>query len=165
MKLRRLEEKDAELMLEWMHDENVIRDLQLNFSSKKKEDCDKFIKQAYDDEVNVHLAMVDDMDNYLGTVSLKNIDSNQKSAEFAIVIRSCAMGMGVSEYGMKEIIKLGFEKFNLKKIYWCVSPKNTRALKFYDKNKFNRVTTDFSEMTKYYTKNQVSSYIWYMVEQ
>ena len=39
MRLRRLEEKDCPLMLEWMHDTNVVRNLKNNFSDKKLEDC------------------------------------------------------------------------------------------------------------------------------
>lgn len=31
------------------------------------------------------------------------------------------------------MIRLGFEDMNLKWIYWCVSKKNQKALRFYDK--------------------------------
>ena len=34
MKLRKLELKDAPLMLEWMHDETVVEDLHTDFASK-----------------------------------------------------------------------------------------------------------------------------------
>ena len=37
--LRGLEEKDAPLMLEWMHDETVTHDLQNNFAEKNIDDC------------------------------------------------------------------------------------------------------------------------------
>ena len=39
MHLRRLERKDAPLMLEWMHDRNVIKDLNTDFASKTIDDC------------------------------------------------------------------------------------------------------------------------------
>lgn len=41
----------------------------------------------------------------------------------------------------KTIIK-GLEEFKLKRIYWCVSPDNKRAVRFYDKNGCERVSID-----------------------
>ena len=46
MKLRKLEEKDAPLMLEWMHDDSVVHNLATDFSKKTLDDCKKFIKGA-----------------------------------------------------------------------------------------------------------------------
>ena len=44
MNLRKLEIKDAPLMLEWMHDKSVVEDLRTNFLTKTIEDCENFIK-------------------------------------------------------------------------------------------------------------------------
>lgn len=38
MKLRPLEEKDATLMLEWMHDDSVVHNMGTDFSKKTIED-------------------------------------------------------------------------------------------------------------------------------
>ena len=46
MHLRKLRKQDAPLMLEWMHDESVVRDLQANFAAKTLEDCLAFIESA-----------------------------------------------------------------------------------------------------------------------
>ena len=78
MRLRRLEEKDCPLMLEWMHDTNVVRNLKNNFSDKKLEDCIIFVKNSMTDS-DKHFAIVDINDEYMGTVSLKNINSNINS--------------------------------------------------------------------------------------
>lgn len=43
------------------------------------------------------------------------------------------MGTGISIKAMQKIIQLGFER-GINTIYWCVSPDNKRAVKFYDKN-------------------------------
>ena len=48
MRLRKLELKDAPLMLEWMHDETVVKDMQADFSSKTLEDCNHFILSSKD---------------------------------------------------------------------------------------------------------------------
>lgn len=69
MKLRSLELKDATLMLEWMHDEDVVKGLRGQFSKKTIDDCNVFINAAQDKGDNIHLAVVSDEDEYMGTVS------------------------------------------------------------------------------------------------
>lgn len=46
MQLRKLESKDAPLMLEWMHDSDVVAKMQTDFQSKTLEDCLTFIKRV-----------------------------------------------------------------------------------------------------------------------
>lgn len=137
MRLRDLKLKDAPFMLEWMHDDSVVERLRGNFKEKTLLDCEQFVKNANNKESDIHLAIVTDTDEYMGTVSLKNIDRSNNSAEFAIVVRKCAMGRGYSWFGMEEIIKMAFNKFELENVYWCVSRKNDRAMRFYDKHNFH----------------------------
>lgn len=162
MKLRNLELKDAPLMLEWMHDKSVVEDLRTNFLSKTIEDCENFIKNSWDDKNNWNVAITDEEDTYMGTISLKNI--KEDSAEFGITIRACAMGKGYSIWAMKEILNIGFQEKNLKKIYWCVSPDNKRAVRFYDKNGFRRVDAKVLDMIEGYTQEQIDAYVWYLEE-
>lgn len=138
--LRELQQKDAPLMLEWMHDEEVVHFMKADFQHKTLSDCEKFIESAQVDSNNVHLAATDDNDTYMGTVSLKNIDND--SAEFAITMRRAAMGKGYAAEAMKQIIDKGFNELGLEYIYWCVNPANKRAVRFYDKNGYQRVTLD-----------------------
>lgn len=133
MKLRKLEIKDAPLMLQWMHDKSVVSHLGANFAEKTIEDCKNFILSSWEDKDNMHLAVADDSDEYMGTVSLKHINRELGAAEFAITVRAEAMGKGFSRYAMTQIIKLGFQELQLQEIYWCVSPANIRAVRFYDK--------------------------------
>lgn len=137
MRLRKLELKDASLILEWMHDKDVTQNLRANFTSKTLEDAERFIEGSNDFSKNINLAIVSDMDEYMGMVSLKNIERVTNSAEFAITVRKSAMGHGYSWFGMIEIIKKAFDEFNLECIYWCVSRDNARAVRFYDKHNFH----------------------------
>lgn len=161
MNLRKLELKDAPLMLEWMHDPDVVQDMQADFAHKTLIDCENFIRASQTDNKNLHLAVVDDDNTYMGTVSLKNIENG--AAEFAITIRESAMGKGFSKYAMSEIIRIGLEELKLKSVYWCVSPENKRAVKFYDKNGYTRI--DFSKLNisggVWYSPQQLQHYIWY----
>lgn len=162
MKLRKLKQKDAPFMLEWMHDSSVVGDLQANFAAKTIEDCNEFIESAQDTSKNMHLAIVDDNDTYMGTVSLKHI--TKQSAEFAITIRESAMGKGFSKYGMSEIIRIGIEELGLRSIYWCVAPENKRAVRFYEKNNFQRINhIPFKSGGGRYSKEQIDHYIWYKI--
>ena len=162
MNLRKLELKDAPLMLEWMHDKSVVEDLRTNFLTKTIEDCENFIKSSWDDKNNWNVAIVDEKDSYMGTVSLKNI--KEESAEFGITIRACAMGKGYSIWAMKEVLRIGFEERNLKQIYWCVSPDNKRAVRFYDKNGFERVEAKELDGIEGYTQEQIDAYVWYIAK-
>ena len=163
MKLRELQLKDAPFMLEWMHDSNVTEKLKTRFGTKTLDDCRSFIRDSADGTKNLHLAIVNDEDEYMGTVSLKNLEADQ--AEFAITVRSCAMGKKYSQYGMKEIIRKGFEELKLQRIYWCVSPLNERAIRFYDKNGYHRINVgELSVPAGQYTEQEMAWYIWYAEE-
>ncbi len=160
MKLRRLNSNDAQRMYDWMHDTSVVEKMQTDFRSKTMEDCNAFIANSYTQQ-NRHMAIVDDNDIYMGTVSLKHI--TDQTAEFAITICKDAMGKGYSSWAMKEIIRIAFEQYNINTIYWCVAPDNIRALKFYDKNGYKRVTMGKIEYVDGYTQEQRRQYIWYKI--
>lgn len=168
---------DAPLMLEWMHDHELVKDLHKDFSSMTIENCENFIKSAQDQSdiagmQNLHLAIADDNDEYMGTVSLKDIDHNLKAAEFGIVIRRCATGKGYSIEAMKQILNKGFKDLHLLQIYWCVDSENKRALRFYDKNDYNRVNLkDHPALYNHivesgdYEQDKIDSYVWYIAEE
>ena len=163
MRVRKLKKKDAEHMFEWMHDDSVVRDLLADFSKKSIDDCQRFIDESQNVQDNLHLAIVNDDDIYMGTVSLKHIDLFHKYAEFAIVVRKIAMGKGYSIYGMNEIFEKGTNDFDLKDIYWCVSGNNLRALGFYNKNGFERCMCIPTNIKKKYPKDIGDTLVWYCV--
>ena len=87
MELRPLKRKDAPLMLEWMRDENIIRFFCFDASGSDLESTNEFIDSSISDKTDVHFAVVNDEDEYMGTVSLKNIDSVNMHGEYAIALR------------------------------------------------------------------------------
>ncbi len=139
MYLRKLRETDAEYMLEWMHDQNVVEKMATDFMHMKIEDCIKFINRSnMQENVTLHLAICSDNDEYLGTVSLKNISYDDNNAEYAIILRGKAMGTGASAFASKEILKIAFKKLKLHKVYLYVKESNKRAIRFYEKFGFRR---------------------------
>ncbi len=137
MNIRKLKIKDAPLMHSWMTDSSVTNALKTDFSKKTIKDCENFILASLNDPYNLHMAITNDEDEYMGTVSLKHIEN--RSAEFAIAVRKEAMGRGYSWFGMEEIIKMAFTELDLDSVYWCVSKNNNRAIRFYDKHSFHEV--------------------------
>lgn len=162
MKLRLLEERDAPLMLEWMHDLSVVGNLKADFMKKTLADCKEFIYKAQDTREDYHMAVVDDNDVYMGTVSLKHI--KHKSAEFGIVVRKAAMGRGYSIYAMQEMLRVAFEELHLDRVFWCVSRINKRALHFYDKNGYQRISDKAIDICEGYSEEEIEAYLWYQVE-
>lgn len=161
MYLRKLEEKDAPLMLEWMHDEDVVRFLNTDFSKKTIEDCRSFINNAQEIGKDAHYAISSDEDEYMGTVSLKNINRMDNSAEFAVTVRKCSMTRGYSWFGMEAVIEKGFNELDLEAIYWCVDRNNFRAVRFYDKHNFHEVVDVPQDiLDRYKGKNNLK---WYSV--
>lgn len=158
MKLRHLKTEDAPLMLEWMHDPSVVEKLQTDFSSKSLQDCQLFIENSIT-PTDIHLAIADENDEYMGTVSLKHILT--PSAEFAITVRKSAMNRNIASWAMTEILSLARTNYQLSEIYWCVSPENKRALRFYDKNGYKRISADSISAPLHYTPEQINYYIWY----
>lgn len=140
MRLRPLQEKDIAGQLEWMHDAFVYVQFKQAFETFTYSDVLNFIKTG-NNEQNHHFAVVDDQDEYLGTVSLKNIDHVSSSAEFAIVIRRSAWGRGVGGFAVKAILKHAKE-LGLKTVYLKVLNQNEIATHLYEKFNFIHVPSN-----------------------
>ena len=132
MILRKLEEKDAPFMLEWMHDKEVTAGFQRPFSQATLETVLSFIQNSFDEE-NQNFAFVNAEDEYLGTISLKHISHVNDKAEYAVVARKCAQGTGAAKKATEELIQYAFTELGLHKVYLSVLEENVRAQKFYEK--------------------------------
>lgn len=163
MKLRKLEPKDAPFMLQWMHDADAVAHLQGNFLQKTLQDCLDFIAYSRETESDLNLAVVGEDDTYMGTVSLKHIDRQRMDAEFAIAIRPCAMGKGYSRFAMDQILLKGLQEMGLSRIFWCVSPENKRAVRFYDKGGYRRIEAEKVDAQRYYPSQRIGQLLWYCV--
>lgn len=136
MILRELKEKDAEGMLEWMHDPEIQKNFRFSVLDKTMEDILGFIREAETqiiDGKSVHYAIVGEGDEYLGTISLKNVDLTSKNAEFAISLRKKAQGKGIGTKAIHKILNLAFHNFGLQRVYLNVLSENERAIRLYEK--------------------------------
>lgn len=136
MELRRLKENDIQGMLEWMHDPNVFQFFRFSCENYTEENVAQFIKQAqidFDNDIHRHYAIVDENDQYLGTISLKDIDKKSLNAEYAISLRSNVHGKGIATWATKEILKIAFLQLGLLRVYLNVLSNNTSAIHLYEK--------------------------------
>lgn len=136
MRLRKLELKDADGMLEWINDSEVSRYFRFDTSRYEIDQANNFIKKSWIDQTNMHLAVVDELDEYLGTISLKNIDYYNKNAEYAISLRRKARGTGAAKKATDIILYIAFWGLGLDKVYLNVIKNNYRAISFYKKYGF-----------------------------
>jgi diamine N-acetyltransferase len=161
--LRKLSIKDAPYMYEWMQDNNVLTGLSNKFRNMTLSDCENFINRSQNDGLNIHRAIVDAEDQYLGTVSLKNISNTYHSAEFAIVLRSNVIGHGYGKRAMREILNLGFEQYHLDIVFWQVLRSNKRARGFYDYLGYIQTEEVPEYIIRPYGGLHLEKYCWYSV--
>lgn len=138
IKLRRLQEEDAENMLEWMHDPESQKGFQRDMRSMTLEDARNFCVEAGSEEYSrknrdMHLAITDETDEYLGTISLKNINMEHHSAEMAISIRKKVRGKGAAKKAVGLLLRKSFCEMALHRVYLTVLSNNIVAIKFYEK--------------------------------
>lgn len=155
--LRRLKEKDAPFMLEWMHDSEINCYFQYPFKEMTIEGVKSFIENSFSEE-NKHFAIVDSNDEYLGTISLKNISYKNKNAEYAIVTRKKAQGTGIAMQSTKELLEYAFKELGLHKIYLNVLEDNIRARRFYEKCGFKQEGISQDSVV---VSNEYKSLAWY----
>ncbi|SCG81935.1 diamine N-acetyltransferase [Proteiniborus sp. DW1] len=132
-RLRELKLCDLEYMYEIINEPEVASNFLFTRYPFSKESLEAFIKNSWRNTKDVHYAIVNGNDEYIGTVSLKNINYIDKNAEYAIVVRKKYWGQKYAYEATKAIINYGFDKLNLNKIYLNVLSSNTRANLFYEK--------------------------------
>ena len=132
MRLRALKISDAPLILEWMHNENISRQFRFDTKGQTIETVEAFIRKSDDMNSDMHLAVVDEADEYMGTISLKHIDKQDGTAEYAIVLREKAQGKGFARQATRALLDKAFTELGLKKVYLNVLSRNKRAIRFYE---------------------------------
>lgn len=134
--LRSLRMEDVPGMLSWMHDPETAQWFARDFMAATEADARSFVQSSWHDVSNVHLAVTDDRDTYLGTVSLKDVNPKTDTAEYAIAMTVGTRGTGAALAGTQKLIGLAFGKLGLREVWLCVRESNTRAIRFYTKAGF-----------------------------
>lgn len=136
MKLRKLKLEDQDAMLEWMENPKISCFFRFDYEDINKDSVVKFIMESEKNQKNKHYAIVEDGDEYLGTISLKNIDFQNGNAEYAISLREKAIGKNIARQATDLILYIAFIQLELHKVYLNVTSENVRAIRFYEKYGF-----------------------------
>lgn len=160
--LRKLKIKDAPLMLEWMKDPEIACWFRFDSKTMNLERCTSFIINAEEDNSNIHYAVYDtETDEYLGTISLKNMDLKAKRAEYAISMRKKTHGTGAATIASQLLLEFAFNTLKLKEIYLNVLSDNRRAKSFYKKIGFEFVK---SEKDAILANGKLCDLDWYSID-
>ena len=131
MLLRPLKPEDAKFMYEWMTDPKVNQFFRFDKQDLSIEKCLEFIQHSFNHE-NHHYA-IEENGQYMGTISLKHINRTNKTAEYAIALRTSSQGKGLGTKASFTLFDIAFRKLNLNKIYLDVLSSNTIAIHLYEK--------------------------------
>ncbi len=140
--LRNLRKEDAPLMLEWMHDPEIQKGFRKKMNDATLEDALNFIESAGNplpivNGGDLHLAITEkENDRYLGTVSLKNIDTVNGTAEYALVVIRSAQNKGVARAATRLVLKKAFYEMGLRRVYLSVYSNNIAAIRMYEGSGF-----------------------------
>ena len=158
--LRRLETKDAPYMLEWMREPTIACFFRFDAETMTEDACAEFILSSLQDSHSAHYAIVDTTDEYLGTISLKDINFEKKSAEYAISLRKKAHGTGVAREATWEIWRIAFELLGLEEVFLNVLTENIRANAFYNNVGFQY---QYTEEYAVEIRGEMKSLNWYRI--
>lgn len=156
--LRALQEKDAPLMLEWMQEPSIACFFRFDASKMTEQSCKLFIESANKDEHSRHYAIADENDEYLGTISLKDIGDT--SAEYAISTRKCAHGTGAAAQATQALLDIAFNELKLERVFLNVLTENFRANAFYKKAGF---TFEYTEKNAVEIRGEMKDLNWYVI--
>ena len=133
-----LDPGDAPLMLEWMHDPDIQKGFRKKMADATLDDALAFCQSAklpeeLHDGDDLHYAIAGDGGEYLGTISLKHVDLENRSAEYAITLRKKAQGKGVASRATKLLLEKAFTELGLHRVYLNVLSDNDKAIRLYER--------------------------------
>lgn len=161
MKLRDLIIEDANGMFNWFKDKAVTEFLHGEYTNYTIQDAENFILKESRVMDEIHKAIVNDENEYIGTVSLRHIDRVGETAELAIVVQSEFFSKGYAWFAVSEMLKYAFQVLEIRGVYWRVFSKNKRAIRFFEKHGFNMPDEDIPDDIKKRHSNE-KDLVWYV---
>lgn len=161
MKIRKYSLDDVHEMYELFKDKEVTRYLYDNYDYYSMENTKTFISNENNNQ-EIHRAIVNDEDKYVGTVSLRYIDLEEGTAELTIVVKKDYHSKGYAWFAICEILNLAFKELNVRGVYWRIDANNKRAIRFFEKHGFNKLDADIPHKIKERHIKEKNS-IWFAV--
>lgn len=137
IQLRKINIEDTDNIIKWRNNPNVKKNFCLQKDLTREEHLNWFNNKILTGEVVQFIIIDNDLDIPVGSTYLRDIDTNNKKAEFGIFIgEDLARGKGIGTESTILTIKYGFEELKLHKIFLRVFANNYSAIKAYEKAGF-----------------------------
>ncbi len=141
VRLRGFEKEDAEELHEAMNNPDMIRFLSV-YKPHSKEEEEEWIEKTWEERKKgeKYAFAIEEKENgeLIGSISLMDIEDNNKRAEIGAWIKQEYWGKGYGTEAEKLIIKYGFEELNLHSIYGRVYEFNKRSQRAVEKTGFKK---------------------------
>ncbi len=137
--LRALDRADAETLLPWVNDQEVIRHLLIHRPTSLAAE-EAFIEAFSRSEPDVVLAICEKAtDRLIGATGLHRVDQKNRHAMFGIFIgEGAARGKGRGTEVTALMVQYAFRTLNLNRVWLHVYEDNARAIRAYEKVGFSR---------------------------
>lgn len=152
--LRALTEDHTSLIVRWRNNPEVSRNLYTQTEITESSHLRYFHAQVATGCCAQFVIYINESMKPIGSVFLKNIDTQSHKAEYGIFIgEDEARGRGYGSEAARLIIQYGFHLLNLNRIYLSVFSENHAAISSYEKVGFHQegqLRQDFCRNGKYY---------------
>lgn len=137
VKLREINIEDTKNILKWRNSPNVKKNFCIQQDMTEEMHINWFNNKILKGEVVQFIIIDVDTNKPVGSTYLRDIDKNNKKAEFGIFIgEDDARGKGIGTASTKLMLDYGFKELGLHKIFLRVFSDNNSAIKAYEKAGF-----------------------------
>ncbi|MGI6280331.1 MAG: GNAT family N-acetyltransferase, partial [Acutalibacteraceae bacterium] len=137
--IRPITREDTENIVKWRNSPSVVQNFIFRKPLTKEDHLKWYETKIKAGNVAQFIIIETDTDKPVGSVYLRDIDKENKKAEFGIFIgEDCARGKGYGTAATALIVKYGFEELDLNRIYLRVFADNLGAIKCYKKCGFKQ---------------------------
>ena len=137
--LRGLEETDLELTHQWVNDQEIIDTVGVRAPISRKQQQEWFEGLTRDRSKVVFAICLNESDQHVGNVSLRDIDTLHRHALFSIFLdERTARGGGIGSEATILTLKHAFGLLNLHRVYLKTTAENAAAIAMYRKLGFTQ---------------------------
>lgn len=137
--LKRLSKIDVSPFYNWINDNEVIKySLSLFSKISTKKEIDNWYTELLENEQDICFGIFLEVTNKLiGYAGICKLSNTNKSGEYYIFIGEKQLwGKGIGKKVTEQILKIGFQDYNLNRIMLTVSEPNIGGVKSYKKSGF-----------------------------
>ncbi len=140
--LRPLEMSDVPACLRWINDPEVTRTLMIYTPLNEIREREWFERHYKDDREIILAVALKANDQHVGNAGLHRIEWKNRQGELGIMIgERDEWDKGYGSEAIELILRYGFERLNLHRIYLRVYANNPRAIRCYERAGFQREGT------------------------